>query len=66
MLPASNANAHAHYSCLPAEQGLARHKALIALLLVVELTDVDDDVVDDDDDTMPTTFPSFKFVRHEK
>lgn len=48
--------AHACYlSLLPAEQGLARHMALIALLLLLlllELTD-DDEAVDDDDDTLP-------------
>lgn len=57
---------YAHYSCLPPEQGLARHIALIALLLLLELTDEDDDVVDDEEDTLPTIFRSFKFVRHEK
>lgn len=52
---------------LPPEQGLARHKAPIALLLLLlllllEFTDDADVDVDDDD----TVCRSFKFVRHEK
>lgn len=58
--------AHACYLYLPAEQGLARHIALIALvlLLLLELTDDADD--DGDGDTLPTFCRSLKFVRHEK
>lgn len=63
-------SAHACYLyLLPAEQGLARHIALIALLLLLllELTDEDDDDAGDVDDTLLTICRSlFKFVRHEK
>lgn len=58
--------AHACYSDLPAEQGLARHMALIALeLLLLPLLELTDDA-DDGDDTVPTICRSFEFVRHEK
>lgn len=59
--------AHACYSDLPAEQGLARHMALIALeLLLLLLLELTDDADDDWDDTVPTICRSFKFVRQEK
>lgn len=48
------------YLYLPAEQGLDRHIAFIALLLLFVLLLVE--LTDDADDTLR----SFKFVRHEK
>lgn len=56
--------AHACYLYLPAEQGLARHITLIALVLLLLLLELTDD--DCDGAILSAFCRSLKFVRHEK